>query len=58
MPDTDPASPAIIKERRSRIRHGMTPFLDSLITGNCFIGSYHWITTLTGTEKHGTLSGC
>ncbi len=31
MPDTDPASPAFIKERRSRIEYGMTPFLDSLI---------------------------
>jgi poly-gamma-glutamate capsule biosynthesis protein CapA/YwtB (metallophosphatase superfamily) len=30
MPDTDPASPAFIKEWRSRIRYGMTPFLDSL----------------------------
>ncbi len=30
MPDTDPASPAFIKERRSRIKYGMTPFLDSL----------------------------
>jgi len=36
MPDTDPqrgrlASPAIIKERRSRIGYGMTPLLDSLM---------------------------
>ncbi len=30
MPDTDPASPAIIRERRSRIQYGMTPLLDSL----------------------------
>jgi len=35
MPDTDPpkgqaASPAFIKERRSRIGYGMTPFLDNL----------------------------
>jgi len=36
MPDTDPpkvqaASPAFNKERRSRIGHGMTPFLDSIL---------------------------
>ena len=31
MPDPDPAFPALIKERSSRIEYGMTPFLDSLL---------------------------
>jgi len=30
MPDSDPASPAFIKERRSRIRCGMTSVLNNL----------------------------
>jgi len=30
MPDPDPASPATINGWRSRIKCGMTPFLDSL----------------------------
>ena len=30
MPDSDPASPAYIRDGRSRIKCGMTPFLDSL----------------------------
>ena len=33
MPDSDPASPAYIRDGRSRIKCGMTPFLDSLIEG-------------------------
>jgi len=30
MPDSDPASPVYIKDGRSLIKCGMTPFLDSL----------------------------
>ena len=30
MPDSDPASPAHIRDGRSRVKRGMTPFLDSL----------------------------
>ena len=29
MPDSDPASPACFRDSRSRIKCGMTPFLDS-----------------------------
>jgi len=56
MPDPDPASPKVIKERRSRIECGMTTFLGSLLLLDVLSGLYSFININTDSQLH-TIGG-
>ncbi len=57
-PDFRTAIPMAIRYVFRGLTECVSPDKPVGIAGNCLIGSYLWLTTLTGTEKHGALSGC